>query len=203
RERLRGQLMLALYRSGRQADALQAYADARRRLVDELGIEPGPELQGLQRAILRQAPELELAAPAQGRLPKRRRAALAAAGLAVAAGAAAAGLVLATGGTPSSSATALAGPDSVALVRPSDGRIEARADVPDAARLVFGEGALWAASTDGRVTRVDPASGKLGDPLGTGASPGGLAAGLGSVWSTDARSATLLRIDPELGVVAE
>ena len=44
--------MLALYRSGRQADALGAYQDARRTLVDELGIEPGPELQSLQKAVL-------------------------------------------------------------------------------------------------------------------------------------------------------
>ena len=54
RERLRAQLMLALYRSGRQADALTAYHEARRTLVEELGIEPGPELQGLYRSILRQ-----------------------------------------------------------------------------------------------------------------------------------------------------
>jgi len=47
RERIRGQLMLALYRSGRQAEALQAYLDARRTLVDELGIEPRRELQDL------------------------------------------------------------------------------------------------------------------------------------------------------------
>jgi hypothetical protein len=67
RERLRGQLMLALYRSGRQAEALEAYQATRRALVDELGIEPSPALQELERAILRQDPSLapaaELAAP--------------------------------------------------------------------------------------------------------------------------------------------
>ena len=61
RERLRGQLMLALYRSGRQAEALAAYQAARSTLVDELGIEPGPALQELERAILRQDPSLDLA----------------------------------------------------------------------------------------------------------------------------------------------
>lgn len=54
RERLRAQLMLALYRCGRQVEALQAYQDARRALVDELGIEPSARLQELERAILRQ-----------------------------------------------------------------------------------------------------------------------------------------------------
>jgi DNA-binding SARP family transcriptional activator len=60
RESLREHLMLALYRSGRQADALEAYRRARLTLVDELGIEPGPELQGLQQAILRHDQSLEL-----------------------------------------------------------------------------------------------------------------------------------------------
>ena len=53
RETFRRQLMLALYRSGRQAEALDAYQDARTRFVDELGIEPGPELRQLQAEILR------------------------------------------------------------------------------------------------------------------------------------------------------
>jgi tetratricopeptide (TPR) repeat protein len=52
RERLRGQLMLALYRSGRRADALDVYRQGRRVLVDELGLEPGPELRELEQAIL-------------------------------------------------------------------------------------------------------------------------------------------------------
>jgi DNA-binding SARP family transcriptional activator len=58
RERLRRQLMLALYRSGRQADALEEYRRARETLSGELGIEPSEELQDLQRAILRHDPEL-------------------------------------------------------------------------------------------------------------------------------------------------
>jgi predicted ATPase/DNA-binding SARP family transcriptional activator/Tfp pilus assembly protein PilF len=65
RERLRGQLMLALYRSGRQAEALEAYQQARRTLVEELGIEPSTELQELNRAILRQEPGLAVEPPAQ------------------------------------------------------------------------------------------------------------------------------------------
>ena len=60
RERLRREQMLALYRSGRQADALEAYRQVRRTFVDELGIEPGTELQELERAILRQDPSLAL-----------------------------------------------------------------------------------------------------------------------------------------------
>jgi DNA-binding SARP family transcriptional activator/class 3 adenylate cyclase len=60
RERLRAQLMIALYRAGRQAEALEAYQQARTALVDELGIEPGRELRELQQAILTQDPALEL-----------------------------------------------------------------------------------------------------------------------------------------------
>ena len=66
RERLRMDLMTALYQSGRQAESLDAYQDARRALVDGLGIDPSPALQELERAILRQDPSLdgELATPA-------------------------------------------------------------------------------------------------------------------------------------------
>jgi DNA-binding SARP family transcriptional activator len=59
-ERLRGQLMLALYRSGRQAHALEAYRAARRALIDELGIEPGRALRELHEAIVQQDPRLEV-----------------------------------------------------------------------------------------------------------------------------------------------
>jgi DNA-binding SARP family transcriptional activator len=59
REALRGQLMLALYRSGRQAAALEAYQSARRALLDELGIDPSPALQRLHASILRQDAPLE------------------------------------------------------------------------------------------------------------------------------------------------
>ncbi|PWU20186.1 MAG: hypothetical protein C5B48_12805, partial [Candidatus Rokuibacteriota bacterium] len=60
RERLRSQLMLTLYRCGREAEALEAYQEGRRAVVDELGIEPSRQLRELQQAILRQDPALDL-----------------------------------------------------------------------------------------------------------------------------------------------
>lgn len=70
REPLRAALMLALYRSGRQAEALERYREGRRLLVEELGIEPGPALQDLERAVLRQDPGLlQASAPRPARGP--------------------------------------------------------------------------------------------------------------------------------------
>jgi DNA-binding SARP family transcriptional activator len=72
RERLRAQLMLALYRSGRQADALELYAVTRRMLRDEVGLEPSPRLQEMEREILRHDPRLEPpAAPPRRHEPRR------------------------------------------------------------------------------------------------------------------------------------
>jgi WD40 repeat protein/DNA-binding SARP family transcriptional activator len=69
RERLQAQRMLALYRSGRQAEALDAYRAARSVLVEEIGVEPGPELRELHEAILRQDPGLELPVAEAAELP--------------------------------------------------------------------------------------------------------------------------------------
>jgi predicted ATPase/DNA-binding SARP family transcriptional activator len=63
RERIHEQLVLALYRSGRQAEALRAYEDVRRTLSEELGLDPGPELRGLERAVLHHDPALDWTPP--------------------------------------------------------------------------------------------------------------------------------------------
>jgi DNA-binding SARP family transcriptional activator len=87
RERLRGHLILALYRGGRQADALEAYRDTRRMLDEELGLEPSPALRELELAILRQdpaidAPEAAPALVADEATPRKRRGVVIALGLA-------------------------------------------------------------------------------------------------------------------------
>jgi DNA-binding SARP family transcriptional activator len=69
RERPRAQLMLALYRAGRQSDALAAFGSARRTFVEELGLEPSPELRDLESAILRQEQSLDLGSRSPQRVP--------------------------------------------------------------------------------------------------------------------------------------
>src|SRR5919204_1255877 len=108
RERPRALLMLALYRSDRQADALELYRRTRELFVDELGIEPGPVLQELERAILRQDTDLRLPAPpprepgAPPPAPRRRRSllGLAVLGAALVVAASVAALVRSGGGSP-------------------------------------------------------------------------------------------------------
>ena len=203
RERLRGQQMLALYRSGRQAEALRVFADARRALVAELGLEPGAPLRELEQAILRQDASLDPAPPAAARL-RRRRGALVAVALLGAAGAAAAGVVLAAGGTQSSQALSQAEPESLVLLSARSGRIDAQASVRAPVLSRFGEGALWNLSFDGELTKLDPKTGKIeafgnaGVPI-----PCGLAVAGGSVWVTDCTSSTLVRIEPARAIVVD
>jgi DNA-binding SARP family transcriptional activator len=206
RERLRGQLMLALYRSGRHAEALRSYADMRRRLAEELGLEPSQALQQLEQSILRHEPSLELPPNigADARTQRRRPLSTAIA-LVLAAGVAALAVVLLHGGTPSSQAQSLAEPDSIALIAAKTGEVvgQARA-VPSPALALFGEGALWNVSFTGELSKIDPETGQVVKRLNTGVPiPCGLAVGAGSVWVTDCNSPTLVRIDPAQTVVAD
>ncbi len=114
RERPRMQLMLALYRSGRQEEALDVFRRAREDLVERLGIEPSPALRELHGRILRQEPDLAAPRAVPGRAqgvaqPRRRRRALAAGAVLVAAAGTAAGLAVAFGGGSGGGDTALEG----------------------------------------------------------------------------------------------
>jgi DNA-binding SARP family transcriptional activator len=143
RERLVGQLMLALYRAGRQADALTVYRSARRRLTNELGLEPSAELRALERRILEQDATLEpaAAAPAVPSPPRSTRARMLAGAVVLAAVAASAtvGVELGTGGSSARPTTSsLAGKTATSsldgkTVLPQRTRWVVHPDVPDSA----------------------------------------------------------------------
>ncbi len=188
RERLQAQLMLALYRSGRQAEALARYQQARSRLIDELGIEPGRELQELERAILTQDPDL---GGPRRRMPSAassrrvgRLLALAGVLLLAAAGAATLKLLSGSGG---SAALATASSDSVARISPDRARLTASFPVGgNPSSLAVSGGAVWALNADDQtVTRIDLSS-HVERQIGTDGIPVDLAAGDGSVWVVNA-----------------
>jgi DNA-binding SARP family transcriptional activator/ABC-type branched-subunit amino acid transport system substrate-binding protein len=199
REHLRGQLMLALYRMGRQGEALRAYQDARNALVDELGVEPGPALRDLQAAILRQDPEL---APIQRLWPRlrrrsRRTRALLAGGGAVVLAAAAAAALLTGGGGPQG----LLPDGTVASVDPATGRVLDTIAVPGApSRLAVGAGELWVGADGSRtVTAVDARRGLVVRVAAPNASPTALVLGAGALWVADRGSGSVVEIDPSYG----
>ena len=213
RERLHQQLMVALYRCGRQADALAAYQKARRTLAEELGIEPCRPLQQTERAILEQDPSLDpppgtgsgrMPAPGNGtRLmpaatahPKRMLAMTGAAAVVVA---------LLAGGLamlPATRAPLRAGPNTVAVIDASRNTVSAV--VAGAGRpggVGYGAGATWVTDTaNDQLLRVDPA-GQVVDRIPVGRGPGGVAAGGGQVWVANQLDGTVSEVNPAAGVM--
>src|SRR5215470_8117442 len=208
RERVYGQLMLALYRCGRQAEALEVYRRARRTLVDELGLEPGPALQRLEQAILRQDPSLELPARAMpaAAAPARSaaRGAWVAAAAVIVAAVVVAGLLLAPGAAPGVGAT-LAGANGLLAVDLTAGRPVSAARLDGAPEgLSGGANSVWAADPGGgAVIRADPASGAEVDRILVGGVPGGVVSGDGAIWAASTAGATVTRIDPATEAVTQ
>ena len=198
RERLRAQLMLALYRSGRQADALRAYQTARRTLGDELGLEPGPELRELEAAILRHDDRLSLdgsvasGAEEPAQHGSSRRALLVAVVVLVVAAASAA-LLIRDSPTPLT-----VPPGSVAAIDPAENEVVAV--LPVGSRpgpIAHGAGSLWVGNLEGRtLTRIDPRGRRILNTIGLRATPTGIDVGLGAVWVAHGRSGQLSRVDP-------
>jgi Bacterial transcriptional activator domain len=125
RERLLYELMLALYRSGRQAEALAAFQAAKRRFAEELGLEPGPQLRDLERSILEQDPQLNASSrPKSVQNSRLRMLAVVVAGGAVAA-VIAGGVLLARGSTAPSNVAGGAS-NELAAVSTRSGRPVAR-----------------------------------------------------------------------------
>ncbi|HEX6725060.1 MAG TPA: BTAD domain-containing putative transcriptional regulator [Gaiella sp.] len=213
RERVRRQLMLALYRSGRQAEALEAYRDGRRLLADELGLDPSIELQRLERAILAQDPALE-AARRPGRPPppaeppvRRWRGRLVtviggSALLAVAVAGVTAGYLLVRDESPAPVAVV---PPALVVVDPTSNRIVA--SIPVGSRPVTvaaGDGAVWVGDArDGTITEVDVHRMAAVRTIGVGAPIVDLAFGLGGVWAATGAFGEVVRVDPGLGAVAD
>jgi DNA-binding SARP family transcriptional activator len=182
RERLRAQLMLALYRCGRQADALEVYRSGRRLLDEELGLEPADELQRLERAILNHDPSLESPVVAGVRRPsvaQRRRA--------------------------SSRTEAPAPPDSVVVIDPQRSRVVGHVLVgrrPVA--VAIGHGSVWVANADdGTVSRVHPDRHEVIRTIGIGAPAIDLAVATDAVWVANGSDGTVSRIDPSADAVVE
>jgi YVTN family beta-propeller protein len=215
RERLHGLGMLALYRCGRQSDALAAYRRTHTRLVDDLGIEPGRELRDLHDAILRQDPALGAPVPpdkpasrepaaAAGAASRRHGRAIAVlAGLALAGGVATVVLVL--GDATKRATGATVPPNSVAVIDTHDGHVVAM--IPVGLRpgpIVIRRGVAWVADLDDRlVTRIDVAHPHV---LGNSA-PGGYISGLAAaddgVWVTDGTDGVVRRLDANAGAVTQ
>ena len=210
RERLRAQLMLALYRSGRQADALEAYQHARRELLDGLGLEPGRALQELERAILAHDPGLDLPArrtPTPHESPRsRQRGAV----LIAVAGALLLAVIVAIAAKLASSgaSTVRVAPNDVAVIDTRNDHVVGAIPVGDQpGPIAFGSGSLWVANLgDQNISRIDPGAQRTLRNISVSSSPTGIAATASGLWvveSPNTNSVLVDRVDPEFDRRAE
>lgn len=206
RERRRAQLMLALYRSGRQAEALEVYRSGRKLLADELGLEPGAELRQLEKGILEQDPSLAAPAlvapkseakaePAGRRRPRWPRLAVAAGAVLLASALVGTVLALTTG-----SDSVAVRPNSLAVLSPTSGKVAA--DVAIGGRpvsIAFGAGSVWVVNADEQlIVRIDPDSKRVLQRIGgLGSDLSDVAFGSGFLWVAGGNDGTLTRIDPQ------
>ena len=174
RERLRGQLMVALYRAGRQADALDAYRRGRRALAEELGLEPDEALQKLEKAILVHDPSLDATTSVdekRGRAGAEVRVLPDAVAVVDADGERVVGCVL-VGRRPVS--------------------------------VTVGFGSIWVANADdGTVCRIDPDRREVVRTIGIGAPAVDLAVGRDALWVANGSEGTVSRIDPDTEAVVD
>jgi len=211
RERLRTQLMLALYRAGRQADALAAYRETREVLVGELGLEPSEDLQELERAILRHDPSLAAApadataapvgdgAPHRSGLARRRRWIVRGAVPLVAVVAVTVVAITRSG----KEATLRVAANGVGVLE--HGKVVATGSLRGSpSDIAAGGGALWITSGDEQtVSRVEPETGKVRQTIRVGSGPSGIAADDHGVWVANSVGGTVSRIDPRTNTVVQ
>jgi YVTN family beta-propeller protein len=233
RERLHGQLMLALYRCDRQAEALAAYRRARDLLAGQLGIDPGEPLRHLHRSILAHDPALDWSdgrkrvaeahpsgsgSPVPSLAPQRRRPRPALGSHVLDWGRRrghrllVAGLTLVVIATAAIVAVArpwAGGPaglpgNSVGLIDTGGGRVGAAVSVGSPAGLAYGDGSVWVVNgTEGTVSRINPATHAVIEQVPVGSAPSAVAVTGESVWVTNSGDGTVTRINAAANIVVQ
>ena len=233
RERLYGQLMLALYRCGRQAEALAAYRRARDMLAGELGIDPGEPLRHLHGSVLAHDPALDWSdghetvgevhpadagSPGPSPAPQPRRPRPTPAGHVLGWGkrrghrllvAGLALVVIAAAAIVVVARPGAGGPaglpdNTVGLIDSGGARVGAAVSVGSPAGLAYGDGSVWVVNgTEGTVSRINPATHAVVDQIPVGSAPSAVAVTRENVWVTNSGDGTVSQINTTANTVVQ